>query len=68
MRPKVRLVYIDSGGGTTPPPRRSVIREQQRPWDLELVSLQDAFEPIDFIPRYTGIRMQDVYNIMLRRG
>jgi hypothetical protein len=44
------------------------IREQQRPWNLDLVSIQDVFEPIAFIRKCTGISMQDVYNIMLRRG
>ena len=33
-----------------------------------MVSIQDLLDPIDFIRKYTGIRFQDVYNIMLRRG
>jgi 1,2-diacylglycerol 3-beta-galactosyltransferase len=33
-----------------------------------MVCIQDIFDSIDFIRKYSGIRFQDVYNIMLRRG
>ncbi len=71
MRPKVTLVYIDSGGGhrAAATALSDVIHQQQRPWDLDMVSIQDVLAPIDFIRKYTGIQMQDVYNLlMLRRG
>ena len=70
MNPKIRLIYIDSGGGHRAAATAlcEVIREQKRPWDVEMVSIQDLLDPIDFIRKYTGIRFQDVYNIMLRRG
>src|SRR5262249_23086780 len=38
------------------------------PWDVEMLSIQDLLDSIDFIRKVTGIRFQDVYNIMLRRG
>jgi hypothetical protein len=70
VKPKIVLIYIDSGGGhrAAATALSEVIRKQQRPWDVELVSIQDLLDPIDFIRKYTGIRFQDVYNIMLRRG
>ncbi len=70
MRPKIVLIYIDSGGGhrAAAEALSGVIREQQRPWDVRMVSIQDLLNPIDFIRKYTGIPFQDVYNIMLRRG
>jgi Glycosyltransferase family 28 C-terminal domain len=70
VNPKIRLIYIDSGGGHRAAATAlcEVIREQRRPWDVEMVSIQDLLDPIDFIRKYTGIRFQDVYNIMLRRG
>src|SRR5262249_25852807 len=45
-----------------------VIRQQARPWEVRLVSIQDLLNPIDFIRKSTGIPFQDVYNIMLRHG
>ncbi len=70
MKPKITLIYIDSGGGhrAAAEALSQVIREQERPWDVRMVSIQDLLDPIDFIRKYTGIPFQDVYNIMLRRG
>jgi hypothetical protein len=69
-QPKIMLIYIDSGGGhrAAATALADVIRQQARPWDLELVSIQDLLDSIDFIRKFTGTRFQDVYNIMLRRG
>ena len=33
-----------------------------------MVCIQDIFQSVDFIRKYTGIDFQDVYNIMLKRG
>jgi len=67
---KIALIYIDAGGGHRAAATAlcEVIREQQRPWDVQMFSIQDLLDPIDFIRKHTGIRFQDVYNIMLRRG
>jgi hypothetical protein len=69
-RTKVCLIYIDSGGGHRAAATAlcEVIRQQQREWDIEMVSIQDLLDPIDYIRKYTGIPFQDVYNIMLRHG
>lgn len=70
MNPRIALIYIDAGGGHRAAATAlcEVIREQERPWDVQMVSIQDLLDPIDFIRAYTGIRFQDVYNIMLQRG
>lgn len=70
MNPRIALIYIDAGGGHRAAATAlcEVIREEQRPWDVQMVSIQDLLDPIDFIRAYTGIRFQDVYNIMLQRG
>ncbi len=70
MNPRVTLIYIDAGGchRAAATALCEVIREQHRPWDVEMVSIQDLLDPIDFIRKHTGIPFQDVYNIMLRRG
>jgi 1,2-diacylglycerol 3-beta-galactosyltransferase len=69
-RPKITLIYIDSGGGhrAAATALGDVIRLQQRSWDVEMVSVQDLLDSIDFVRKSTGIPFQDVYNIMLRRG
>jgi 1,2-diacylglycerol 3-beta-galactosyltransferase len=70
LRRKIDLIYIDSGGGhrAAATALAEVIREQQRPWDIRLLSIQEMLNSIDFIRKSTGIPFQDLYNIMLRRG
>lgn len=67
---KIALVYIDSGGGHRAAANalEQAIADQRRPWTIEKQCIQDVLDPIDFVRRFTGIAMQDVYNIMLRRG
>ena len=69
-RSRITLVYIDSGGGhrAAATALMEVSRQQGRPWDLRMVSIQDLFDSIDFIRKLAGIRFQELYNIMLRRG
>src|SRR5581483_10830115 len=67
---KIALIYIDSGGGhrAAATALREVIGQQQRPWDIEMLCIQELLNSIDFIRKTTGIPFQDVYNIMSRRG
>jgi 1,2-diacylglycerol 3-beta-galactosyltransferase len=68
--PKITLLYIDSGGGhrAAATALRDVIGRQNRPWEVEMVCIQNLFAPIDFVRQYTGIQFQDIYNIVLRNG
>jgi 1,2-diacylglycerol 3-beta-galactosyltransferase len=45
-----------------------VIEQQGRPWEIRLVNLQEIMDSLDIFRKYTGIRMQDVYNVMLQKG
>ena len=67
---KIALIYIDAGGGHRAAATAlcEVIREQRRPWQVEMFSIQDLLNSIDFVRKCTGIPFEDVYNIMLRRG
>jgi 1,2-diacylglycerol 3-beta-galactosyltransferase len=69
-RPRVNLIYIDAGGGhrASATALREALRRQRRAWDVRMVSVQDVLDPVDFVRKYAGIRFQDVYNLMLRRG
>jgi 1,2-diacylglycerol 3-beta-galactosyltransferase len=67
---KIALIYIDAGGGHRAAANAlcEVIQQQQRPWQMEMLSIQDLLDSIDFVRKSTGIPFQDVYNIMLRKG
>ena len=70
MRAKIDLIYIEAGGGHRAAVNAltEVIGQQQRPWDLRPLCIQDLLDSIDFVRKSVGIPFQDVYNIMLRRG
>ncbi|HEX3745386.1 MAG TPA: glycosyltransferase [Bryobacteraceae bacterium] len=70
MPAKIDLIYIDAGGGhrAAATALSEVIRQQERPWDLRLLCIQDLLNSIDFVRKSVGIPFQDVYNIMLRHG
>jgi len=45
-----------------------VSETQRRPWETRLTNLQELLDPLDIVRKYAGIRIQDVYNTMLRKG
>ena len=67
---RIALVYFDAGGGhrNATMALEAAIQQSHLPWEIRLVNLQEILDPIDFIRRYTGLRMQDVYNRMLQNG
>src|SRR5277367_2457932 len=44
------------------------IQTQQRPWDVQLTNLQELMDSLDIAKKYANIRIQDIYNTMLRHG
>ena len=70
MPAKIDLIYIDAGGGhrAAATALTDVIQQQQRPWELRQLCIQDLLDSIDFVRKSVGIPFQDIYNIMLRHG
>jgi hypothetical protein len=68
--PRIEFVFFDAGGGhrAAVSALESAIRDQQWPWRVGLTNLQDVLDPLDPLKRVSGIRIQDSYNAMLRRG
>jgi UDP-N-acetylglucosamine:LPS N-acetylglucosamine transferase len=64
------LVFFDAGGGHRAAANalRSVIEKQQRPFEVRMVNLQELLDSIDVFRQITGRRLQDLYNLMLKRG
>jgi 1,2-diacylglycerol 3-beta-galactosyltransferase len=67
---RIEFVFHDAGGGhrAAATALDMAIRAQQRPWDSQLIHLQDLLGPLDVLKNYFGIRIQDFYNSMLRTG
>src|SRR3982074_1095023 len=67
---KVHFVFFDAGGGhrSAATALKAVLEEQGRPWEVRLVNLQEVLDSLDIFKKITGIRMEDVYNKLLKRG
>jgi len=66
----IELVFFDAGGGHRSAANAlcEVVRREQIPFDMRMMNLQELLDEVDIFRRITGIRMQDIYNMMLRRG
>jgi len=67
---KLTIVFFDAGGGhrNAAEALKSSLETQPQPWSVRLLNLQERLDSIDVIRRATGIRIQDGYNLILRKG
>ncbi|MEN6601720.1 MAG: glycosyltransferase [Bryobacteraceae bacterium] len=67
---KIDFFFFDAGGGhrSAANALREVITRQDRPWEIRLVNLQEMLDPLDVFRKITGLRLEDVYNQMLKKG
>lgn len=66
----LELVFFDAGGGHRSAANAlcEVTARQGRPWTMRMMNLQELLDDMDVFRKITGIRMQDLYNLMLRKG
>jgi UDP-N-acetylglucosamine:LPS N-acetylglucosamine transferase len=66
----LELVFFDAGGGHRSAANAlcEVAKRENRPWDMRMMNLQELLDEMDIFRKVTGIRLQDLYNLMLRRG
>jgi glycosyl transferase family 28 len=67
---RVHVVFHDGGGGhrNAAVALQTVISQQPRAWQIELIQFQDLTDRLDVLRKVTGIRIQQQYNIMLQNG
>jgi UDP-N-acetylglucosamine:LPS N-acetylglucosamine transferase len=67
---RLDLIYFDAGGGHRAAANalRQVIESQGRPFQIRMVNLQEVLDEIDVFRQVTGLRLQDLYNVMLKKG
>jgi UDP-N-acetylglucosamine:LPS N-acetylglucosamine transferase len=68
--PKLDFVYFDAGGGhrSAAMALESVIASEGNRWNVRLVNLQEVLDELDVFRKVTGIRLQDIYNLVLAKG
>jgi UDP-N-acetylglucosamine:LPS N-acetylglucosamine transferase len=66
----IDFIYFDAGGGhrAAATALKTVIEQQDRPWNVRLVNLQEVLHSLDIFRKLTGIRLEDIYNLMLAKG
>lgn len=70
MSRKITIVFFDAGGGhrSAAEALKGVLETQRRPWQVELLNLQELLDQLDLLKKISGIRIQDGYNLILRKG
>lgn len=66
----IDLIYFDAGGGhrSAATALSLAVERQGRPWRMRMVNLQDVLDRLDIFRKITGIRLQDLYNLLLTKG
>jgi len=67
---RIHVLFHDAGGGhrNAAMALKAVCEQQSRPWEINLVQFQELTDHLDVLRRFTGIRIQEQYNILLRNG
>ena len=67
---RVEIVFFDAGGGhrSAANALKYVIQQKDLPWEVNLMNLQELLDSMDVFRKVTRIRLQDLYNLMLKKG
>ncbi len=71
---KIDFIYFDAGGGhrAAATALKSVIEDPRTgcpsDWQIRLVNLQEVLDQLDVFKKVTGIRLEDIYNLLLAKG
>ena len=70
MLRRLELVYFDAGGGHRAAANalREVMEREHRPFDIQPMNLQELLDSMDVFRQLTGLRLQDLYNLTLKKG
>jgi len=67
---KLTIVFHHAGGGhqSAAEALKATLAGQEHPWDVSVLDIQELLDPLDVVRRATGLRIQDTYNLILRKG
>jgi len=67
---RLTIVFHHAGGGhrSAADALKATLSTQENPWDVTLLDIQELLDPLDVVRRTTGLRIQDTYNLILRKG
>src|ERR1035438_8551267 len=67
---KLTIVFHNAGGGhrSAAEALKATLSSHAHPWKVTLLDIQELLDPLDLIRRATGLRIQETYNTILRKG
>lgn len=67
---RLELIYFEAGGGhrSAASALSMVLRQRQPAWRLSLRNLQDILDPLDVSRKLLGLRLQELYNLILKNN
>ena len=67
---RLTIVFFEAGGGhrSAAEALNDVLQAQTPAWEVSLLNLQELLDRLDVVRNVTGMRLQDAYNLILRRG
>jgi 1,2-diacylglycerol 3-beta-galactosyltransferase len=67
---KVDFLFFDAGGGHRAAANalRQVMEGEKSRLEIRMVNLQEVLDAMDVFRKVTGLRLQDIYNLMLKKG
>jgi 1,2-diacylglycerol 3-beta-galactosyltransferase len=67
---KLTIVFFEAGGGhrSAADALETTLETQEYPWQVSLLNMQELLDSLDVVRTTTGVRLQDVYNLILRKG
>jgi len=65
---RITILFFDAGGGHRNACEALKTVLQENNWDVHLLNVQALLDSIDFVRGLTGLRIQDGYNLILRKG
>jgi len=65
---RITILFFDAGGGhrNACEALKTILKENH--WYVHLLNVQELLDSIDFVRGLTGLRIQDGYNLILRKG
>jgi 1,2-diacylglycerol 3-beta-galactosyltransferase len=67
---RIDFLFFDAGGGhrSAAIALKTVTEERYGDWEIRLLNLQEVLDNLDIFRKVTGIRLQDIYNLLLKHG
>ena len=67
---KLTIVFHHAGGGhqSAADAIKATLAAQEHPWDVTVLDIQELLDPLDVVRRFTGLRIQDTYNLIKHNG